>query len=65
LTEETDAITSFQVIVETDKVSLEPPLLQTEQSQLPQPLPIRLVLQAPHGFMGLLWTCSRASMLLL
>ena len=26
------------------KVSLEPPLLQTEQPELPQPLPIRLVL---------------------
>jgi len=27
---------SFQVVVESDKVSLQPPLLQTEQPQLPQ-----------------------------
>ena len=28
--------TTFQVVVESDKVSLQPPLLQTEQPQLPQ-----------------------------
>ena len=42
------AKTSLQVIVESDKFSPEPPLLQTEQSQLPQPLLIRLVFQTPH-----------------
>ncbi|KAK4827693.1 LOW QUALITY PROTEIN: hypothetical protein QYF61_020827 [Mycteria americana] len=40
--------TSFQVVVESDKVSPEPPLLQTKQSQFPQPLLIRLVLQTLH-----------------
>jgi len=35
--------TSFQVVAESNKVSLQPPLLQTKQSQLPQPLRIRLV----------------------
>ena len=40
--------TSFQVVVESDKVTPEPLLLQTEQSQFPQPLLIRLVLQTPH-----------------
>ena len=40
--------TSLQVITESNKVSSEPPLLQTEQSQLLQPLLIRLVLQTPH-----------------
>ena len=47
--------TSLQVVIESNKVSPEPPLLQTEQSQLPQPLPIRLVLQALHSFTALLW----------
>jgi len=37
--------TSSQVVVESDKVPPQPPLLQTEQPQLPQPLHIRLVLQ--------------------
>ena len=36
--------TSFQVVVETDKVSPQPPLLQTEQLQFPQPLLIRFIL---------------------
>jgi len=36
--------TSFQVAVESDKVSPQPPLLQTKQPQLPQPLLVRLVL---------------------
>jgi len=40
--------TSLQLVVESDKVSPQPPLLQTEQPQLPQLLLIRLVLQTPH-----------------
>ena len=32
------ATTSFQGVVENIKVSTEPPLLQNEQSQFPQPL---------------------------
>ncbi|KAK4817461.1 LOW QUALITY PROTEIN: hypothetical protein QYF61_015616 [Mycteria americana] len=36
---------SFQAVVESDKVSPQPPLLQAEQPQVPQPLPISLVLQ--------------------
>ena len=40
--------TSLQVVIESNKVSPEPPLLQTEQSQLLQPLFIRPVLQTPH-----------------
>ena len=36
--------TSFQVAVESDKVSPEPPFLQTKQPQFPQPLLVRLVL---------------------
>uniref|UniRef100_A0A8B9VBV7 Brain mitochondrial carrier protein 1 n=1 Tax=Anas zonorhyncha TaxID=75864 RepID=A0A8B9VBV7_9AVES len=39
---------SFEVSVESDKVAPEPPLLQAEQAQLPQPLLVGLVLQAPH-----------------
>jgi len=35
--------TSFQVVVESDKVPPQPPFLQTEHPQLPQPLLIRLV----------------------
>jgi len=42
--------------------SPESPLLQTEQSQLPQPLPIKLVFQALHSSTALLWTRSMASM---
>ena len=38
------AITSFQGVKESDKVSPEPPLLQTEHSQFPQLLSLRLVL---------------------
>jgi len=53
---------SFQVVVESDKVSPEPYLLQTEQPQFPQLLPIRLALQTSHSFAALLWTRSRASM---
>ena len=47
LAEETDthlATTSFQVILESDKVSPEPPFLQAKQPQFPQPLLRRLVL---------------------
>ena len=40
--------TSLQVVVESHEVIPEPSLSQTEQSQLPQPLLIRLVLQSPH-----------------
>jgi len=36
--------TSFQKVVASDKVPPQPPLLQTKQPQLPQPLLIRLVL---------------------
>ena len=36
--------TSFQVVIESNKVPPQPPLLQTEQPQLPQPLLRRLVL---------------------
>jgi len=39
---------SHQVDAESDKVSSEPPLLQNEQSQLPQLLLTKLVLQTPH-----------------
>ncbi|KAK4815148.1 hypothetical protein QYF61_017589 [Mycteria americana] len=48
LGEETDphlSTTSFQVAVESDEVSPQPPFLQAEQPQVPQPLPISLVLQ--------------------
>ncbi|KAK4831047.1 hypothetical protein QYF61_014979 [Mycteria americana] len=51
LGEETDphlSTTSFQVVVESDKVSPQPPFLQAKQSQLPQPLLIRLLLQILH-----------------
>jgi len=34
---------SFQVVVESKKVSPQPPSLQTKQPQLPQPLLVRLV----------------------
>jgi len=40
--------TCLQAVVERDKVSPEPPLLQTEQSWFPQLFPIRSVLQTPH-----------------
>ena len=46
---------SFQFTVKSDKVSLEPSLLQTEQSQFPQLLLIRVVLQTPRSFTVLLW----------
>ncbi|KAK4825306.1 LOW QUALITY PROTEIN: hypothetical protein QYF61_026657 [Mycteria americana] len=48
LGEETDphlSTASFQVAVESDKVSPQPPFLQAKQPQLPQPLLISLVLQ--------------------
>ena len=35
---------SFQVVVESNKVPPQPPLLQTKQPQLPQPLLVRVVL---------------------
>ncbi|KAK4832875.1 hypothetical protein QYF61_025971 [Mycteria americana] len=40
--------TSFQVVVESDKVSPQPLLLQAKQSQFPQLLLIRLLLQTLH-----------------
>lgn len=39
---------SFQALVERDKVPPEPPFLQTEQPQLPQPLLTVFVLQTLH-----------------
>ncbi|KAK4826066.1 hypothetical protein QYF61_005025 [Mycteria americana] len=42
------ATTSFQVVVESDKVSPQPPFLQAKQPQFPQPLLIRLLLQTLH-----------------
>lgn len=41
LREETDTLTAafFQVVVESNEVSLQPPFLQTQQPQLPQLLP--------------------------
>ncbi|KAK4815713.1 hypothetical protein QYF61_006751 [Mycteria americana] len=40
--------TSFQVVVESNKVSLPPPFLQAKQPQFPQLLLIRLLLQTLH-----------------
>ncbi|KAK4828797.1 hypothetical protein QYF61_000854, partial [Mycteria americana] len=51
LGEETDphlSTTSFQVVVESNEVSPQPPFLQAKQSQLPQLLLIRLLLQTLH-----------------
>ncbi|KAK4820179.1 hypothetical protein QYF61_021451, partial [Mycteria americana] len=51
LGEETDshlATTSFQVVVESNKVSPQPPLLQAKQPQFPQMLLIGLVFQTLH-----------------
>ncbi|KAK4819568.1 LOW QUALITY PROTEIN: hypothetical protein QYF61_007079 [Mycteria americana] len=51
LGKETDthlATASFQVAVESDKVSPQPPFLQTNQPQFPQPLLIRLTLHQLH-----------------
>ncbi|KAK4818041.1 hypothetical protein QYF61_004568 [Mycteria americana] len=51
LGEETDphlSTTSFQAVVESDKVSPQPPFLQAKQPQFPQPLLIRLLLQTLH-----------------
>ena len=39
---------TFQVVVESDKVTPEPPLLQTKHSHSPQLLLIRLGLQTPQ-----------------
>ena len=36
--------------MESSEVSPEPPLPQTKQSQLPQPLRVRLGPQIPHSF---------------
>ncbi|KAK4826190.1 hypothetical protein QYF61_006134, partial [Mycteria americana] len=51
LGEETDphlTTASFQVVVESNKVSPQPPLLQAKQPQFPQPLLRRLLLQTLH-----------------
>ena len=40
--------TSIQIIVESNKVPSQPPLLQTKQPQLPQSFLIRLVLSTSH-----------------
>jgi len=40
--------TSFQVVIENDKVSPQPPILQTKQCHFSQPLLIRIVLWTPH-----------------
>jgi len=53
---------SSQVVVESEKVPPQPPLLETEQPQLPQPLLIRLVLQTLPSLAALLWTRSSPSM---
>jgi len=50
--------TSCQVAIESDKVSPQPPFLQTEQPQLPQSLLIRPVLQTLHQLL-----CSSLDML--
>jgi len=52
---------SFQGVVEKDKVSPEPLLLQTKQSQFPQLLPLAPVLHTLHSFVALLRTRSKAS----
>jgi len=44
------ARTSFQVAVETYKVSPEPPLLRIKLPQFPQLIHIRLMLQTLHQF---------------
>ena len=56
--------TSLQAVIESNKVSPEPPLLQTEKSQLLQLLLIRPVLQTPHQLCcpSSKKTYSRASM---
>ena len=49
--------TSFQIVVESNKVSPDLPLPQFHQM-----LPIRLILQTLHSFVAFLWTHLRASM---
>ena len=44
------ATTSFQVVVESNKVPPQPPFLQAKQSQFSQSHLIRLVLQTLHQF---------------
>ena len=45
---------SFLVVIGSNEVTPEPPLLQSEASQVPQLL--------PHSFVAQLWTHSRVSM---
>lgn len=54
--------TSFQVVVESNKVSSDLSFLQIKQPHFPQPLLIRLVLQTLHSF-AVLWTHYSYSML--
>ena len=41
-------------VVESNEITPEPPPFQTEQSQLPQLLLLRFVLQTPYSFVALL-----------
>lgn len=54
------AATSFQVVVESNKATPKPHLLQTEQFQLPQMLLIRCVLLTSHQLhcpsLNMLWS---------
>ena len=54
-------ITTRHVIGQSEVVFPQPPLLHTNESHFPQPLPIRLVLYNPHSFIALLWTHFRLS----
>ena len=47
------ATASLQEVVENNKITPEPPLLQTEQYQLSQLHLIRLVLQTPHQLVAI------------
>ena len=50
----------LQGVADSNEVSPEPPLLHTEPSQFPQPLPIRPhCAQTPHSPIAPLWTRSR------
>jgi len=60
LGEETDVhltTPSFQVVVESDKVSPQAPLLQAKQPQFPQTLPSQDLCSGPFtSFVAILWT---------
>lgn len=55
------AITSFQGVVEGDKVSTEPLFLQAKLPQIPQLLLIGLVFQTLHHPLALFWTLPSPS----